>query len=150
MKSFLRAAIPKIPVIRHNSTEIASIASVVPVAVVTGASRGIGKAIALKLAEHGCVVVVNYNSNEESANEVCKEINEKYSKIGSKAIPIRADVSNADAVKSMFQVVKRTVRPMPGIDVVRSPMGCTKLRIPTPETPMISYVFACGIMYILR
>jgi 3-oxoacyl-ACP reductase-like protein len=43
-----------------------------PVAVVTGASRGIGKAIALALADAGCKVIVNYASNEAAALEVCK------------------------------------------------------------------------------
>ena len=44
------------------------------VALVTGASRGIGKAIALSLGESGAEVIVNYSSSEEKANEVVKEI----------------------------------------------------------------------------
>ena len=44
------------------------------IAVVTGASRGIGRAIALKLAEEGAAVIVNYNGSEEKALEVKQEI----------------------------------------------------------------------------
>ena len=47
------------------------------VAVVTGASRGIGRAIALELASRGAAVVINYNGSEERAREVQKEIEEK-------------------------------------------------------------------------
>ncbi len=47
------------------------------VAVVTGASRGIGRAIALELASRGAAVVINYNGSEERAKEVQKEIEEK-------------------------------------------------------------------------
>ena len=46
------------------------------VAVVTGASRGIGRAIAIKLASEGATVVINYNGSKERAEEVKKEIEE--------------------------------------------------------------------------
>jgi acetoacetyl-CoA reductase len=60
--------------------------------VVTGASRGIGRACALELAREGASVVVNYNSSEEEANS-CKEEIEAF---GSKAIVVQADVSDAE------------------------------------------------------
>ncbi|MGQ0441799.1 SDR family NAD(P)-dependent oxidoreductase, partial [Bacillus sp. B-TM1] len=61
------------------------------VALVTGASRGIGRAIAIDLAKQGANVVVNYAGNEQKANEVVDEIK----KLGSDAIAVRADVTNA-------------------------------------------------------
>jgi glucose 1-dehydrogenase len=67
-------------------------------ALVTGASSGIGKAIALALGEAGADVAVNYVSNPEAAEEVA----EKIRAFGSKAIVLKADVSQEDEVKSMF------------------------------------------------
>lgn len=55
------------------------------VALVTGASRGIGRAIAIDLAKQGANVVVNYAGNEQKANEVVDEIK----KLGSDAIAVR-------------------------------------------------------------
>ncbi|MDP6670802.1 MAG: SDR family NAD(P)-dependent oxidoreductase, partial [archaeon] len=59
-------------------------------AIVTGASRGIGKAISLVLAMHGANVAVNYFESKEKAEAVVKEIEAK----GVKAIAVKADVSN--------------------------------------------------------
>jgi NAD(P)-dependent dehydrogenase (short-subunit alcohol dehydrogenase family) len=67
------------------------------VAVITGASRGIGAATALVLAERGLRVVVNYRSSAEEADEVVKAA----TAIGGEAIAIRADVTEADAVAAM-------------------------------------------------
>lgn len=46
-------------------------------AIVTGASRGIGRDIAIKLSENGALVIVNYSKDEEGANETCNIIKEK-------------------------------------------------------------------------
>ena len=67
------------------------------VALVTGASRGIGRAIAVKLAARGADVAVNYVSSEDAAREVCEEIEE----LGQKSWMVRADVSDDAAVKEM-------------------------------------------------
>ena len=60
------------------------------VAIVTGGSRGIGRAIALEFADRGAAVVVNYNKSPESAEEVVKQIQDA----GGKAAAFQADVSD--------------------------------------------------------
>jgi 3-oxoacyl-[acyl-carrier protein] reductase len=71
------------------------------VAIVTGASRGIGRATALALASEGANVVVNYASSQEAANQVVAEI----TAMGSQAIALPADVSQADQVDSLVNAV---------------------------------------------
>jgi len=68
------------------------------VAIVTGASRGIGRSIAEVFANEGAKVVVNYNTDETRASEVAKEIEKK----GGHAICVKADVSNAGDVKRLI------------------------------------------------
>ena len=65
-------------------------------ALVTGGSRGLGRAISIKLAGMGIPVLVGFHSNEAAATEVCETI----SKLGGTAWPIRFDVSDKDAVES--------------------------------------------------
>jgi 3-oxoacyl-[acyl-carrier protein] reductase len=72
------------------------------VAIVTGASKGIGAAIAKGLAAVGASVVVNYASSREGADRVVAEIVGK----GGKAIAVEADVSKAAAVQRLFQQTK--------------------------------------------
>lgn len=74
------------------------------VAIVTGASRGIGRACALRLAEDGMTVVVNYSHSEAAAAEVV----EKIKAAGGEALAVRADVSNPAEVKEMFKIVWKT------------------------------------------
>ena len=74
------------------------------VAIVTGASRGIGRACALRLAEDGMTVVVNYSHSEAAAAEVV----EKIKAAGGEALAVRADVSNPAEVKEMFKTVWKT------------------------------------------
>lgn len=73
------------------------------VALVTGASRGIGRACAVKLAEVGYDVAVNYNSNEAKAAEVVAEIE----KLGRKAAAFKADTADLKAVQGMFREVQK-------------------------------------------
>ncbi len=63
-----------------------------PAAIVTGASRGIGRAIALELGSRGYSVIVNYHSNAQAASEVVAALSE----IGARAWPVAADVGSAD------------------------------------------------------
>ncbi len=67
-------------------------------AIVTGASRGIGRACAIALAREGADVAVNYRSHPEEADEVRREIE----KLGRKALPVQADVADLAAVDAMF------------------------------------------------
>ena len=69
------------------------------VAIVTGASKGIGAGIAKRLAAEGAAVVVNYASSRTGADQVVGEI----TAAGGKAIAVQADVSKADDVRRLFQ-----------------------------------------------
>ena len=75
------------------------------VALVTGASRGIGRAIALQLAEDGYAVAVNYASNQEKAAKVVDEI----TSAGGTAVAVRADVGDEEAVRAMFAEVEEAL-----------------------------------------
>lgn len=86
------------------------------VAVVTGASRGIGKACALKLAENGYDVAVNYASNDKAAQEVADTI----TAMGRKAIICKADTADLKAVKDMFRTV---VKELGSVDVLVNNAG---------------------------
>lgn len=73
------------------------------VALITGASRGIGKAIALELAKNNVDVIINYNWDEVEAVKMVEEIK----KLGVDSIAVKADVSNFDECASMAEVVKK-------------------------------------------
>jgi 3-oxoacyl-[acyl-carrier protein] reductase len=74
------------------------------VAIVTGSSRGIGKAIALAMAIEGAKLIINYKSNSDKASDVVEEIQNS----GGIATPIRADVSKMTEVEEMVnQVLER-------------------------------------------
>ena len=72
------------------------------VALVTGASRGIGRATAEMLARHGASVVVNFLKSQQAATEVVASIRDA----GGQAIAVRADVSNRDDVDAMVDLIK--------------------------------------------
>jgi len=77
-------------------------ADITKVAIVTGASRGIGSAIAKRLASDGFAVVVNYAGGSAEAETLVKQIEEA----GGKAISVQADVSDARAVERMFDAAE--------------------------------------------
>jgi 3-oxoacyl-[acyl-carrier protein] reductase len=73
------------------------------VAIVTGASKGIGAGIAKRLGVEGAAVVVNYSSSKEGADRVVAEITGK----GGRAIAVHGDVSKADDVRRLFEEAKK-------------------------------------------
>ena len=89
------------------------------VALVTGASRGIGRAIALRLASEGASVAVNYAGNVKAAEEVKAEIE----KLGGKALLVQADVADGAAVDAM---VKAVVETFGTIDILVNNAGITR------------------------
>lgn len=97
-------------------------------AIVTGASRGLGKEIALLLAAHGANVVINYANNTEEAEKVANNINIT----GGRAIAIRADISDATAVTHLFD---QTIEQFGKVDIVVNNAGImiTKLVKDTTE-----------------
>ena len=79
------------------------------VALITGASRGIGRGCALVLAKEGADVAINYRSHPEEAEEVADEVR----KLGRRAITLKADVANQGEVENM---VSETVRQLGGLN----------------------------------
>ncbi|WP_399628231.1 3-oxoacyl-[acyl-carrier-protein] reductase [Sporosarcina sp. SG10008] len=88
-------------------------------AIVTGASRGIGREIALLLAKEGARVAVNYSGSKDKADDVVKLITES----GGEAFAIQADVSDADGVKNM---VDKTLEMFGSIDILVNNAGITR------------------------
>ncbi len=89
------------------------------IALVTGASRGIGKEIALTLSSYGATVVINYNGSKERAKEVLNEIK----KIQGNAIIYQADVSDFEAAKIMVSDIKEQFG---RIDILVNNAGITR------------------------
>lgn len=88
-------------------------------AIVTGSSRGIGEATAIKLAEDGFDVLVNYSGNQERAEAVVAKIEA----LGQKAIGVKANVSDAEEVKEMIRIA---IENFGSIDVVVNNAGITR------------------------
>ncbi len=79
-------------------------------ALITGSSRGIGRGIALKLAEHGVKVAVHYYKNEEAATDALAKVRER----GVEGVAIQADVSRPEDIHRMFDQVKSALG---GLDI---------------------------------
>ena len=122
-----------------------------PVVVVTGASRGIGKAIALALGEAGCKVVINYASSADAAIEVAELIKSgPGGEKGGMGIPVKANVGSVEEVQAMFAKVNAEVGP---VDILVNNAGITKdmltmMMKPTDFTDVINLnlngVFFCS------
>src|SRR3984957_20715117 len=96
------------------------------VAIVTGASRGIGRSIAERLAHDGFSVVVNYAGNQTEADEVVKQIESK----GGKALAIKANVGNKEELDRLFQ---ETLKAFGQVDVVVNNAGIMPLSLIAKE-----------------
>ncbi|GKV55623.1 3-oxoacyl-[acyl-carrier-protein] reductase FabG [Sporosarcina sp. NCCP-2222] len=88
-------------------------------AIVTGASRGIGREIALRLAKEGAKVVVNYSGSQGKAEEVVAEITSS----GGQAISVQANVADAESVKTMMD---ETMKQFGSIDYLVNNAGITR------------------------
>jgi len=99
------------------------------VAIVTGASRGIGKGIAIELAKAGACVVINYKSNDEAAEKTLQEIRE----LGAYALKIKGDVSDYEFSK---QLIKTTVEKLGKIDILINNAGISKVGLFMDASPV--------------
>lgn len=99
-------------------------------ALITGGSRGIGRAIAMELSRQGINIIITYNSSEEKALEVIKEVENN----GVKGLAIKADVSSEEDVKNMMKTIKNQ---FDSVDILVNNAGVTKdnllLRMKTEE-----------------
>ena len=89
------------------------------IALVTGASRGIGRAVALTLAKEGAKVAINYAGNEKAAEEVKKAIEDA----GGEAFVIGADVSKSEEAENL---IAKTVEKFGGLDILVNNAGITR------------------------
>ena len=88
-------------------------------ALVTGGSRGIGRAIALALGKNGCDVAVNYNASAEAAEALCGEL----AALGARASAFRADVSDRSQVEALFKAVEAGMGP---VEILVNNAGITR------------------------
>ena len=116
-------------------------------AIVTGASRGIGKAIAIFLAKEGAEVIINYSSSLENAINVVSEINS----LGGKAYPLQADISNENSVD---ELIKTVLEKNNKIDVLINNAGITKdgllMRMKTDDWQQVLDLNLNGVFYCTR
>ena len=89
------------------------------VAVVTGAAKGIGRAIALRLAKEGADIVINYRTNSDSLSELVSEIES----FGSKVITVRGDVSVFEDAKN---IIDKAVEAFGTVDILVNNAGITR------------------------
>lgn len=90
-------------------------------AIVTGSSRGLGRAIAVELAEHGCKVVINYYQSKEAAEQLAAELKSK----GREAIVVQAGVAHPDECQKL---VEAAVKEFGGLDILVNNAGVNRDR----------------------
>ncbi|MEH2001820.1 MAG: 3-oxoacyl-[acyl-carrier-protein] reductase [Nostoc sp.] len=117
------------------------------VAIVTGASRGIGRAIAIELASQGAIAVVNYASSSAAAEAVVAEI----TAAGGQAIAIQADVSKSDQVDAL---VKSVIEKFNRVDILVNNAGITRdnllLRLKTEDWQAVIDLNLTGVFLCTR
>jgi len=91
------------------------------IALITGASRGIGEAIAIEFAKNNADVIINYYNDQEEAQKVVDEVK----KYGVKCIAVKADVSNFDEVKQMAGTIQKNFKK---VDILVNNAGIVKDR----------------------
>jgi len=97
--------------------------------IVTGGTRGLGKAISLAFAKEGVNIVVNYNNRNEAAKAVIAEIKEKYD-VG--AVSIKADISTKAGAKALIDIADKTFG---GADILVNNAGVCPIRM-IKDTPL--------------
>ena len=116
-------------------------------AIVTGASRGIGKAIAVALAKEGAELIINYSSSVENANKVVSEINS----FGGKAYALQCDISNENSVN---ELIKTVLEKNNQIDILVNNAGITKdgllMRMKTEDWQKVLDLNLTGVFYCTR
>jgi 3-oxoacyl-[acyl-carrier protein] reductase len=109
------------------------------VAIVTGASRGIGAAVAERLAKDGFTVVINYSGDAKPAEALARKIDSE----GGRALTAKADVSDAKAVRGMFDAAEAAFG---GVDVLINNAGIMKLaRIADSDDAMFDRQIAVNL-----
>uniref|UniRef100_A0A7N0TAQ6 3-oxoacyl-[acyl-carrier-protein] reductase n=1 Tax=Kalanchoe fedtschenkoi TaxID=63787 RepID=A0A7N0TAQ6_KALFE len=116
--AFASSGIKAVAAVDQASSEVKP-AVEAPVVIVTGASRGIGKAVALALGKSGCKVLVNYARSAKEAEDVCKEIEAS----GGQALTFGGDVSQEADVEAM---IKTAVDAWGTVDVLINNAGITR------------------------
>jgi len=107
------------------------------IAIVTGASRGIGAAVSERLADDGFTVVINYSSDPTPAEALARRIEGK----GGRALPVKADVSDPAAVHAMFDTVEAAYG---SFDVLVNNAGVMRLK-PIAEMDDATFDWMVGI-----
>ena len=109
------------------------------VALVTGSGRGIGAAIALRLASHGADVVINYHSSSDAAEGVANKARE----LGVKATTVKGDVSKRADIANLFETAKKEFG---HVDIVMSNSGIEHFGdLETVKEEEIDRVFAVNV-----
>jgi NAD(P)-dependent dehydrogenase (short-subunit alcohol dehydrogenase family) len=113
-------------------------------ALVTGASRGIGRAIAIELAREGAKVAINYSSSDAKAKEVAEEIKE----LGGIAILYKADIGNSKEVRTM---VEQVAKEFTHLDILVNNAGITRDSLLSAMTDeqfvQVIHTNLCGCFY---